>query len=103
MSVPQYTTPTFTLTFTEEDLDLTQAQQVYVTFRSESNLVTKTGEDLTIDEKEIEVFLDQADTAKFRPGVIEIQANWITGEGGRVASEVVTYEITDQLLKKVIE
>ena len=35
MGVPQFTTPTFTLTFTEQGLDLTtQALNVYVTFES---------------------------------------------------------------------
>lgn len=32
MSIARATTPTFTLTFTEEELDLTQAANVYVTF-----------------------------------------------------------------------
>ena len=48
MGVPQYTTPTFTLNFTEQSLDLTQARNVYVTFKSEGTLITKTGEDLTV-------------------------------------------------------
>lgn len=103
MGVPQFTTPTFTLTFTEKDLDLTQARNVYVTFRSDDTLITKTGEDLTIEEKTISVYLSQEETAKFKVGNVKIQANWITPNGGRGASEVTTYPITDQLLKKVIE
>ena len=65
MGVPQYTTPTFTLTFTEQALDLTQAQNVYVTFKSGETLMTKTGADLTIAEKSIGVYLSQEETAKW--------------------------------------
>ena len=103
MSVPSWTTPTFTLTFTQQGLDLTQAHNVYVTFRSGQNVITKTGEDLTIAEKEIGVFLSQAETGMLAPGMVEIQANWTTGDGGRAASEIVRYEFSPQLLKAVIE
>ena len=102
MGVPLYTTPTFTLTFTERNLDLTQAQNVYVTFRSGAVLITKTGEDLTVDEKTISVFLTQEETARFIMGSLQIQANW-TQNGRRVASEIATYDMTGQLLTKVIE
>ena len=103
MGVAQYTTPTFTLTFTEDALDLTQAQNVYVTFRSGAVLMTKTGADLTIAEKSIGVYLSQEETAKFRIGYVDIQANWTTATGGRAASEVTKYIISEQLLKRVIE
>lgn len=39
MSIPRGTTPTFALTFEDEELDLTQAENVYVTF----SYITKTG------------------------------------------------------------
>ena len=104
MGVPQYTTPTFTLTFDDVDLDLTDAENVYVTFKSRDNLVTKTGEDLDISEKEIEVKLTQAETGKFTPNeAVEIQANWTMTSGDRAASVVVTTLIDEQLLKKVVE
>ena len=102
MAVPQYTTPTFTLTFTEEALDLTQVQHVYVTFKSHGVTVTKTGEDLTVEEKSIQVFLSQEETAQFIPGALAIQANWLDREGNRWASDIINYDISEQLLKKVI-
>ena len=103
MSVPQFTTPTFTLTFTQQGLDLTQADNVYVTFRSGAVLLTKSGEDITVAEKSISVYLTQSETGKFRPGNdIEIQANWTIGND-RAASEVVKYPISEQLLKRVVE
>lgn len=102
MGVPLYTTPTFTLTFTEKDLDLTQAQNVYVTFRSGAVFMTKTGEDLTVGEKTISVDLTQEETARFVMGSVEIQANWTQGNK-RIASEVATYDMTKQLLTAVVE
>jgi hypothetical protein len=102
MGVPRYTTPVFTLTFTEKDLDLTQAEEVFVTFRQACKLMTVTGEDLTVGEKTIAVSFTQEETAEFCEGDVEIQANWIIA-GKRAASEKVTYQFTDNLLKRVIE
>lgn len=106
MAVPRGTTPTFTLKFTETDLDLTQAYNVYVTFkvtRPIERTITKTGEALTVSEKQIGVFLTQAETLVFPVGPVKIQANWTTEEGKRVASTVVTYPLSEQLLERVVE
>lgn len=101
MSVPRYTTPTFTLEFSEQQLDLTEATGVFVTFKQASLIVTKTGSDLEVAQKSISVFMDQEETARFCEGDIEIQANWTTGDR-RAASEVVLYPISEQLLQQVI-
>lgn len=104
MAIPQYTTPTFTLTFDDENLDLTEAENVYVTFRSGGARITKSGEDLTVNEKTIDVFLTQSDTGKFSDSEgVDIQANWTMAGEGRAASEVAHYEISEQLLNEVIE
>ena len=102
MSVPQYTTPTFRLTFADPELDLTQAAAVYVTFRTAGTKITKTGEDLTVSEHEIDVRLTQAETGLMRPGLVAIQANWITAAGDRAASCIAHVNIGEQLLKEVI-
>ena len=102
MGVPRYTTPVFTLTFGEKDLDLTQATGVYVTFKQAGRVITITGSDLEVGEKTISVSFSQEETGRFCLGSVEIQANWITGNK-RAASEVVTYEFTEQLLQRVIE
>lgn len=101
MGVPRYTTPVFTLTFTEKDLDLTLASDVFVTFKQACNIITVTGEDLTVSEKSISVSFSQEQTASFCIGDVEIQANWVIGDK-RAASEVVTYQFTKQLLQEVI-
>lgn len=102
MGIPQYTTPTFTLTFENLPIDLTQMHGVFVTFRAPGGLITKTGDDLTVTENTITVSLNQAETATLRVGAVEIQANWTDGTN-RVASEIATVEMSEQLLKRVIE
>ena len=102
MGVTRFTTPTFTLTFTEESLDLTNAANVYVTFSSAGASFTKTGEDLEIAEKEIDIYLSQEETGKLEDQVF-IQANWTTETGDRAASDIVAVDIDPQLLRKVVE
>ena len=100
MAVARGTTPTFELTFTDEELDLTQADHVYVTFRSAITTLTKSDDDLVIAAKSIQVFLTQAESLKLRD--VKIQANWTAGIV-RYASEIVSYTMDDQLLDKVVE
>ena len=101
MGIPRGTTPTFTLTFT--DVDLTTAANVYVTFSQGHRTVTKTGEDITVSATTIDVELTQGETLGFYAGKVQIQANWTTSSGKRFASNVATYELTKQLLQKVVE
>lgn len=102
MGVPRYTTPVFTLTFSEQGLDLTQATGVYVTFKQGDKAITKSGNDLDVAEKTISVYFSQEESAEFYVGDVNIQANWVTGDGNRAASEVVKYQFTEQLLRQVI-
>lgn len=109
MSVPRGTTPTFYLTFSEEELDLTTASNVYVTFKQNEKRITKSGADLVIAEKQIDVYLSQKDTLGFKAGEIEVQANWTSntldssGKPKRGSSEVVTVELSKQLLERILE
>lgn len=106
MGVPRGTTPTFTLSFEEGSVDLTEAANVYVTFRygiQRNRVLTKTGEDLDVTENTIDVYLNQEETLAFEVGNVEIQVNWTYTGGGRASSEVVSYAITKQLLNEVLE
>ena len=103
MSIARATTPTFTLTFTEEELDLTQAANVYVTFEQGKKSLTKTGDDLTISSKQSEVYLNQSETLQFGVGLVKIQANWTLAGGRRASSNVVGYHLTEQLLEEVVQ
>ena len=101
MAVARYTTPTFQLVFTEDGLDLTQAESVYVTFEQGKTKITKTGTDLTVREKQISIWMSQEETAKFKTGVVDVQANWMIA-GNRVASDIMRVNISGQLLTEVI-
>ena len=103
MSIPRGTTPTFTLTFTEQGLDLTRANNVYVTFERGGRNLTKSGSNLVIQEKSIQVYLDQRETLQFTEGQVEIQVNWTGANGNRVASDIKTVDFSKQLLRRVIE
>lgn len=102
MSTPRGATPTLTLTFTEPDLDLTQAVNVYVTFSDGRNTFTKTGDSLTVGVKQIDVRLEQSDTLGLSTGRIRVQANWTYAGGRRMASNISVYELTQQLLNEVV-
>ena len=101
-NIPRGTTPTFTFTFTEQTLDLTQAANVYVTFSQGMRILTKTGEDLEVAEKSVSVYLTQKETLAFS-GNVEVQVNWTTGNKDRAASDIVLVDFSKQLLNKEVE
>lgn len=109
MSIPVGVTPTFTLTFDDDNLDLTAADHVYVTFKSGLTKITKSDAQLTVSAKEIEVALTQAETLAFMPTSylpcppkVDIQANWTYTGGDRAASEIFSYQFGNQLLDEVV-
>ena len=99
MSIARGVTPTFVLTF--EDVDLTEADSVYVTFSFNGKTLTKTGEALVVEAQQISVFLTQKETLRFPVGIIEIQTNWMI-DGKRYVSDIAPYQITRQLLDEVL-
>lgn len=103
MSVPRGTTPTYTCTFSDESVNLTTATNVYVTFEQGKNSITKSGEDIVVSAKQVEVYLSQRDTLLFEDGTVEIQVNWTTAGGHRASSDVKEVELSKQLLRRVIE
>lgn len=110
MSIPVGVTPTFTLTFTDDNLDLTAASHVYVTFKCGTVEITKEDSDLTIAAKQIEVSLTQAESLSFmpisslpNPPLVQIQANWTYSGGDRAASDIIEYQFSYQLLDEVVD
>ena len=100
MSIARGVTPTFVLSF-PETVDLTQATSVYVTFSYGRRTLTKSGDDLEVAAHQISVFLSQTETLSFPIGNVEIQVNWMVGNL-RYASDIAQYNITRQLLDKVL-
>ena len=99
------TTPTFTLTL-PETVDLSTASNVYVTFKKNDVILTKTGEDLSIDRNTVSVFLTQEETLAFPDGQIRLQINWTYVEGNtmkRACSEVANVYFQQNLKPEVLE
>lgn len=102
------TTPTFTLKIKRtSNVDLTLANNIYITLKQGSILLTKTGVDVIIvDEKTIQVSLTQEESLNFtidKP--IELQLNWTYNEANivkRAATKVATVSLEKQLLKQVL-
>lgn len=97
----QATTPTFSLIL-PETVDLTEAENVYVTFQQGSNILTKTGEELDVSAHQVDVYLSQHETLQFGQGVVDLQMNWTFSGGQRAATENAKIDWVANLLKKVV-
>ena len=77
------TTPTFQLKLADETVDLTQASNVYATFKQESNTITKTGADIEVTANQVDVYFTQSETLSFKAGTMYCQLNWTYSDGQR--------------------
>lgn len=97
------TTPTFQLKITDDSVDLTQALNVYATFRQYGIELTKSGEDIDVAAHQVDVYLTQSETLQFGDGNLEVQLNWTYGDGSRAASNIKTIQVTKNLIGSVLE
>lgn len=98
------TTPTFKLKFSDEEVDLTQALNVYATFKNLNTVITKTGDDIEVAAKEVDVYLSQEETLSFEADTtVEVQVNWTYAEGRRAASKVKYIKFGKNLIGSVLE
>ena len=95
------TTPTFTLTVKDDNLNLGLANHVYVTISQGHTEITKSGEYLSIENNVVEVWLAQQESLRLSPGDAKIQINWTCTER-RAATRKKTFPIEEQLLQRVI-
>lgn len=98
----QATTPTFILKL-PQDVDLGEATHVYFTLKQNEAEIEKSDTDLTIDENEVSVYLSQAETLMLSVGRARLQLNWTYENGSRACSTVAVVEVTENLLKEVVE
>lgn len=93
------TTPTFQLQITDETVDLTQATNVYATFKQESNTITKTGEDIEVTANQVDVYFTQKETLSFKAGtMIYCQLNWTYEDGSRACSNIISIAVGKNLV-----
>ncbi len=101
------TTPTFTLTIKDEDLDLSQANNVYVAIKQGLDSLEITGSDLEIDRNVIHCFIPQEKSLQLVEGTAKIQVNWTytdeTENTKRAATRVKEIVIGEQLIRRVLE
>ena len=103
MGVLRGATPTIILQFDEPNLDLTEMNNVYVTFSSNLKSVTKSGEDLVVEPNRILVFLSQKDTLGFQLNDVEVQANWTYSDRQRAGSSIEHIAVDRNLLMREVE
>ena len=96
------TTPTFIIQI-EDDIDLTEARNVYVTFEQDTLKMTKTGQDIEVSEKEVDVFLTQSETLQFSVGMMDIQLNWTYDDNKRACSNIIVVNIERNLINEVLD
>lgn len=98
----QATTPTFVLTL-PDTVDLTEPIHFYFTLRQGNVRIEKADTDLVIDGQTISVYLSQAETLTLTPGMVKLQLNWTYANGSRACSNIVSVNVTENLLKEVVE
>jgi hypothetical protein len=100
------TTPTFILTITDDNVDLTQASKIVVSFKQDAGNVDlrKSGDDIVVTEKQVSVYLTQEETLPFVTGKpIRIQINWVYANRSRSATVIKTISVSENLIQEVIE
>ena len=101
------TTPTYTLKL-PNDIDLSEASAVYVTFTDLyfKKIIEKKDDELVIDTNTIDVYLTQEETLKFPTGEAQVQVNYLIVNGtrtDRIASEIKKVQSCRNLHEEVME
>lgn len=107
------TTPTLTLKIKDDDVDLSIANAVYVTLKQKlatptdrNIIITKTGNDVIIEENIVTCLLTQEETLKFdMKSPVKVQINWtyiVNEKVFRASTQVKEINMGEQLLEKVL-
>lgn len=97
------TTPTFVLTI-DESVDLTEAQNVYVSFENDSvELVKKSGDSgVVVEAHQVSVYLSQEETLQFKKN-LSVQINWTYANGSRGCTKIVSVPVGKNLIEEVLQ
>lgn len=101
--LPRGTTPTYSLILNDNTIDLTVANNVYVSFKGQYGGIEKTGDDLVISAHQVDVYLNQAETLAFTEGEIEIQINWTYADGQRACTVIKKEKVGKNLIGRELE
>lgn len=86
LNTMQGLTPTITVKV-PTSIDLTEAANIYVSFKQGNRLVLKLSENLDVSAHQVAVYLTQEQTLMFKAGPAEIQVNWTYSSGQRGATK----------------
>lgn len=100
------TTPTFVLELADHEIDLSEAQNVYVSFEQGTVYLEKKNGDagVTVDGYTVNVYLTQTESLMFvarRP--ITCQINWTYPDGSRAATNQKTVSVGPNLINREID
>lgn len=101
------TTPTYTLTFEDENLDFGDANEIIVTIADTNDMpiLELFGEELEVEEKKISFSLTQEQTLAMPRGNLPVQVNWTYMSGQQVkraCSNIVNVNFRKNLHRKVM-
>lgn len=102
------TTPTIRWKLSNESIDLSTVEQIWMTFKEQNNeksAMTKDITELTIDEEKRTISYDfsQEETLQFKTGIIETQLRVLLDNGDALATEIQTFKVERILKGGVIE
>lgn len=101
------TTPTIHMNIINGDeLDLTQAEDIYITLRQGQRIITKK-DGIIVEAQSVSFYLTQRETLSLKEGPAYLQINWaytdsIGKEKRRAATRIKQIQIGGQLLDEVI-
>ena len=98
----QATTPTFILTL-PNTVDLSLAANIYFSLKQGKVEIQKENDALVVDGQTVSVYLTQAETLQLSAGSAQLQLNWTYANGSRACSNIVSVNVTENLLKEVVE
>ncbi len=101
------TTPNITLIVGKSDLNLEQANNVYVAFRQGDTIIELTGNELEISGNQVSCYLTQQKSLQLQEGMpAKLQVNWTyeddSGQIKRAATTVKMINVGEQLLTRVL-
>ena len=94
------TTPTIVINI--KGIEMSDIATWYVTLAQDSMQITKTNEDITIEDTLIKMPLTQQETMKFKSGEVSVQIRAVTTDDVVIASGIQTLDIDRILYNEVI-
>lgn len=94
------TTPTIVINV--KGIDMTEISEWYITVAQDNVQITKTNEDIEIEDTLIKMPLTQQETMRFKSGEVSVQIRAKTTEDVVIASGIQTIDIDRILYNEVI-